>query len=1398
MKKTTKFVATTVVIGAVGVGASLFLIPQDQNLQQMQVRDDALRSATFINYEQSYLSGNRESVVIIGYSDQLISLDRAADALPILNEHLQANPTDVAARSKLAQIYQLTGNNEAYFETLNWLAQNANDEDSLRLLSDHYNSQSDFASQVAVLKRLIEVTNGAYPKTFVDLATIQTALGDKAGASETLGILVQKHPSHMDFGTLRLYVLALLDQGDASRAQQYAGRWLADNFVAAEAADLANIMHYNASAQNALTLLQPYENVVTSNSNLLAAFVNALVASGQDERAFGMLKQHAAVTPLNDALLTAYIPLSVKYATPEEALRVVQAINPNDFSEVQAIELIRLAKGQENTELTEQVVIEFIDEDYLIDKPVLDAIITLDGQNLEAANAKIAVAIAGPISSDLRIQLANACAEAGNTACVESILDALPAIAEMTPSMLSNTAELYLSLGRAAEIYPDVTTYRTANPSGIIDQIWLRLVAATGDKATMQAWLEANDTGTTATNLRELYYTATSFDHYQTGSIISEHLYKRAATEENKALMVNAYLRTYQYSKALPYLREAKGQSAQLERDYITALEVLAKRDSGARKELVGYVQKKLGQAGLSQSEKRRMVFLLINNGREDVARPIIEANARKSGGQWRVMLDQLNGKGGGGGPTDPVRVMSPQERVAVASEEGVSRERRREIAFGLKEDGHHDAALHIFNRLASGAAPGSEDVNDLLFLLEQRSPQDALTWMDARRRNANSQAERLAWSQLIADKSDPYAFMALISSDPSLLQQPTLRDRYFVALAENGSEAEYTQAMRPWIEATNDVDGLIQYARIAEGQSYRQAAVNAYKRAYALDGNNTKALHDLGVSAFLQADYSEARKYLDRYFNVRSRQQRSSENPFLAAYYQAEMLRRGGDKGAAQNYFRQAFEGARILPNQSVGSQSIMYSSLFHLGRADEAINGFRTLLQRFPRNRTLLADYMTVLIEYKYYDEAQRIANQYDYTPSQQAGTPISSNDNEETFYRFVPASEEVSSFQQTDETLRLQLLYARIELENGDRSAALNRLGIMKQYYPNNPELMGYTASIESAGGNYNKALQLLNQAQELTPQNEDIAQLKKNINRVHGQHVKIDHEWRRIGNSDEQITTLAGKASIDATTEVGMVLQNDEIDASQVRRTSDGAIIDEEYSKQRGQLYLNSYTDAGSRHQFSLFGNSSDVGAGYAYAFNNSLGRTDLIVDYHRPYWDFTQAVIEDANRDRIGLTHSAQLSESISFFGETSLNRYNLQGEADAASSYLLRMSFVKKIRDAQPYFGVGYGFDGEYMIDKERRRTAANVEYASFDLTAREIHFISAIFQHAFTQSLTGDLVAGYAFDRLGDHGPSVEGRLTQELTDSIEAQARFRYGLETNNSDDNASTVGGHLLWRY
>ena len=129
---------------------------------------------------------------------------------------------------------------------------------------------------------------------------------------------------------------------------------------------------------------------------------------------------------------------------------------------------------------------------------------------------------------------------------------------------------------------------------------------------------------------------------------------------------------------------------------------------------------------------------------------------------------------------------------------------------------------------------------------------------------------------------------------------------------------------------------------------------------------------------------------------------------------------------------------------------------------------------------------------------------------------------------------------------------MLYARIEQQSGQADKANQRLAALRQYYPNDPQLLSYQASLASANGNYENANQLLAQAQAAAPENEDLrmqqqltlqAQNTTLWAQQSANFVKLDHEWRALGKNDEQITTLSGTVHAANNLELGIIAQND---------------------------------------------------------------------------------------------------------------------------------------------------------------------------------------------------------------------------------------------------------------
>ncbi|OYW12909.1 MAG: hypothetical protein B7X02_03215, partial [Rhodospirillales bacterium 12-54-5] len=138
---------------------------------------------------------------------------------------------------------------------------------------------------------------------------------------------------------------------------------------------------------------------------------------------------------------------------------------------------------------------------------------------------------------------------------------------------------------------------------------------------------------------------------------------------------------------------------------------------------------------------------------------------------------------------------------------------------------------------------------------------------------------------------------------------------------------------------------------------------------------------------------------------------------------------------------------------------------------------------------------------------------------------------------------------------------------------------------------------------------------------------------------------------------------------------------------------------------GQLADTKDWNYGSRF-YEKVSNGGTVGIGADLGFNNKLGRTNLVAEYNRPYWDYAWAAYFNAKRDRIGARHTADLTSTTSMTLEGSLNNYSLaepvedQGfrsaSDDLAQTGLIRASFIHQLQPKtanQPYIGVSYGFD---------------------------------------------------------------------------------------------------------
>lgn len=1494
-----KFIVLALLLVAVGIGLSLYLIPSKGEVAIAQQRDVSTVETANIDVEAEYNQGRRTFPIVAGLADKRVAEGNRPEAIRLLEEYVAANTSDLQGRKKLAEQYQLAGDNAKYNEQLEMIAAADPTPENLRILSNIYNADKNYPKQQEVLQKLLEVTQGTDPQVYVDLATIQVVNGKSDDALKTIADLKAKHPTFESYAVVRIETNVRAEKGEIDEAYKIAKAWVDRPIPAAtaepvapqvtppsgqiaspanpanqrakELADLANILHYSGHADKAVELIEPHLQLLEESTELVVAYVNANITLGREDHAYQILTKIDEAGRMTPDLYHPYLQLAIKREDTAAAESIANRLDPVAFTEEQSLNIIELARSMDAKSTLDILLNRFGEPAIVQGKPVLDAVIAIL-KNQKDQDAKVEVALNTELTSVQRLRLAEACVRSGKDQCFNTIVTRFPPVETQTTPQIVEYSQLFIIANRPKDVIEPVglrASVPDAHPDVKFSHV--KLAAAAGRDDITTPWLEANANTAPIQKLHELFYTASDRKQTKVASDIAQRLYARDPSPMNREIMIAALVNAGEYDKAMPLLREQLAQDGSNDGMYLATLSKVARKDAAARKELADYAQASL-QAGRGDDRQQiNYAYILLNNGRRDAAMPFIAENAKTKGGEWRKMQAQLSRKGGTG---VAARKQTPAELIAIGNSPKASATSKRQAAFNLLNSGHKAEATKIFEQLAANKGPDSQEVKDLLYMWGGKLNQQQIGWLQTRAANANPY-DKQRWAELINTYGDDNAVVQYVSSTPDALYSQPLRQKYFRTIAASGNVQNYDTAMRNWVAQTTDVPALSDYAETAQAYNFTPAANNAYARILQLDPSNAKALSAMSADSMAKGKYSTAEQY------VNASLANPGQNPAQAHFYKAELLKRQGNLPAAQQ------EYAAVI-NASQGSTtpdalSRVYTAQFHVGQHAQAKEGFERLLAQYPDDKGILADYMSALIEYKYFDDATRIANQYDKNSPYYGRTsavqgnssqvssierhsngremkiafaqPIEDNapidlaqvkklgwvEHAELGYdsmtisakpgyvvRYVPTANEQfavvpaeavtvspATEMQRQQDLRLQLLYARIEQETGQTGRAKQRIAALKQYYPQDAQLVGYNASLAAAEGDTSEAIEQYQMAQALSPENEDYARMIRDLKaggsggpRAIAQFIKLDHEYRNYGANHEQITTLSGVAQVGDRTEMGFNLQNDLVNPKGFQDPNTGLTSRDTDNFQAGEIFVGHYLENGDRVQASLFANEDTPGAGLYYAFGNSLGRTEIFGEYHKPYWDFPEAVYGLATRDRVGLKHFGNINPTLSYGLETALHNYNVEVQDDVSKTALLRFNLQQQLQAQtadQPYLGIGYGFDGEYLLESRKRRLINGVgpgDYRVFPLETREIHQIAGLYKDDWTPSTHVLLLGGWLVDRYGENGPVVEGRLNQDITDKTEIGVRGRYGLASSangsTTEDDAVNLGAHLLYKF
>jgi tetratricopeptide (TPR) repeat protein len=1440
------------ILTGLGVAASILLIPRQQELALMYFKDKRFEEAKQA-YEEQLAKGELDSGLISRLVDLYLQYGHIDQAIAVMEKYIGAHPADMAARKELGMLYQYAQRPDDYLRNLEELSRLNPDKETLLTLLDIYNFNAQYDKQIAALRELIEKQEDAEPAHYMKLAELLASRKSYQETAETLLALRKAHPDAVTFPETELLVSVLLDLGRKDEALVVADEWRAKAQDTKQVARLANLLHYKGSSELAARLLTPYGEQLQHDPALLLEYVLILMSDGHDEEAYRLLSGLHQAAPLTGELAQKLLFLAAARRDEKTVNGLLATLDLRALTEPQAIAVAELAALRGNQALLQGLGEAFPAEEYAETSSVLIAVLALARQD-PLAPRLLSDTLARDLTQEQMLQLARSCVRARQPACAEQLASKLATSDRLSDTEIAGVADIYLELKQPEKGYAFLFKAGNGRDSELLRRVRIKYAMALGQTDAIKAWLRDEAQHAESRFLTELYFTAMRYGQPALAAAAAEAFHRRENTSTSRSYLAYAYIKNEKYAEVLALLRDSRELTEDDENSYLTALIKLAPQEPAYREELVDYAFARLS-GDLPEKRKLALLYALVNANQPEVALLHIKDLALERGGEWAALYANYLDKHG---RYEEARSFW----LKLVASPTTSALEKRQIAHSLLARGYKQDALQIFAALAQDTPAESDDVKQLLYLWGPRLTEAQLDWLAARMQRAGTEKEKDAWAAALAAHAGAEEMVALAGKRPELLVHPRTARAVMEALHATGQLAARQAEIVTLARENGQTEALRAYARVADETGNDSLAVSAFGALAKLAPDGSEALRKAGLIAFRQADFSASQEYLTRYIDALESDTFTDPNAYQAYFHRAELRRRDLKPEDTAPFYEKTLQHIANHAPQSADTASKAAQSLVWLGCPGEGFAAFEKAMQRYPGNAVLHADYASTLIEQKRYAKARaQLDHRHIVKEKAAAGSPIALNEanlaghtlsagGQEIVLRFkseaarsgfntkaLPgwvsyASEgydtlllaarpgyrmqveydpggtlriapvldlAAASSQEARQTyLRYELLAARIELETGKQYDAVQRLRVLEPSYPGDVQLMVYAANAENFSGNWHRAQALLTTARRAAPKNEDIEILYRDIRKLHAPHVTLDHEWVRRGDHREHITTLEGYVNATPSLQAGAMMQNDHVDAENVRR-ADGRIGNFKDHKQRGEFYLARNWEDGRRLKGSLFANNDTPGAGAYLSWINRLGETQGSIEYHRPYWEFVEGTLDDATRDRIALAHQFKFNPKFTLRLEGELNRYNVEDDEDVAFTGSVNLQAIYQLRPARPYLAVGYGLDAEYGIDKEFRIDANGLAYKPFPFVSREVHFVSLIASHAFTEATEGDLLLGYGYDRLGGHGPTVEARLTHELNEHLDLQLSAFYGLDTASTrDDDITRLGIYVRWRF
>lgn len=683
-----------------------------------------------------------------------------------------------------------------------------------------------------------------------------------------------------------------------------------------------------------------------------------------------------------------------------------------------------------------------------------------------------------------------------------------------------------------------------------------------------------------------------------------------------------------------------------------------------------------------------------------------------------------------------------------------------RNLGYLMLEYQQKALAASVFAHLAKDKSIGAPDMETLLWIWDKELTEDQIEWILSRASTSEG-SEKAKWLQYFLNIENPELAFQIISEED--LDNEAIVDRYLDALIMAKEKAKLKKVIAYLIPQESSLPRLKKLGQLAYGEGLRTIAEGAFKRVLEQDSNDPDAIRLLGYIYYFQGDYSQALPMLQKV-----------ENQPTASFYIAEIFQIKGWVGYAKDYYLCSYRQYHNLQQPEDDETAVYGTVLFRLGRHFEALSIYKKLLQKQPQDQYLIAAYANLLLDLGDVKGA-----------GQALWAPMSETPNE-------------------------SILLARVRYysENLCFIQALRLSEELCTRYPDSGQVRAVRASVEWTLDRWRKAYCSIRNARALEPENEIYCLTQREMLRTHRPETMASFEYRVTGNDQyERYGYFSYRHPLDAANLLFLKLDIDNIDVENYVNISTGALENRHAKRYKGEVSWIYRMWCGGVLTSSLYYNGENLGAGAIYVHPDLHGSTTLVLEYHRPNWDFTQTIIEEGNRDRLAFKRVQPVLPRFEISFGAGLNKYHLKGLSNAASSWTLdggatyllsRGNPVRCLMGNEGVVSFNYYLDAEYEIKEKERINSFGQPFSPFPLVSRETHAAFLFLAKRFGKCLAADGFGGLSYDREagGNPVPIWGSQVHFGDLDKFHGRIEYSHSTSTEFSNQNVDRYLIDLRW--